>query len=114
MIEPRLATHMLVSALIRQASEQGDFATVLYKGDEIAGALLLVAREKGQNPRLFERFPSLDGEQKWEAVTTQNTDNEEKLTEYLDRRVFRDPDIWILELDVAFAERLTGLLTPSA
>jgi hypothetical protein len=108
--EPRLATHMLVSSLIRQMAEQGDFATVLHKGDEIAGALLLVGRRRGQNPVLFEQYPSLDGARKWEAVHTQNIDNEELLSEYLDRRIARDPDIWILELDVAFQERLNGLL----
>jgi hypothetical protein len=110
MPEPRLATHMLVSSLIRQLAEQGDFATVQHKGDRTAGALLIVAREKGQNPALFERFSALDGSRKWEAVAAQTIETEEKLSEYLDRRVARDPDIWILELDVAFRERLTGLL----
>jgi hypothetical protein len=111
--EPRLATHMLVSSLVRQMAVSGDFATVLHKGDAIAGALLIVAREKGRNPKLFERFPALDGSRKWEAVSHQNIDNEQKLSEYLDRRLAHDPDIWILELDVAFQERLTELLSSS-
>jgi hypothetical protein len=108
--EPRLATHMRVSALVRQMAEQGDFATVLHKGDPVAGALLLLTREKGRNPRVFEQFPAAGGTRKWEAVASQHIENEEKLSEYLDRRLLRDPDLWILELDVASDERLTGLL----
>lgn len=110
MNEPRLATHMRVSALIRQCAEQGDFATVIRKGDPVAGALLVVAREKGQNPVLYEAMPTPNGAPKWDPVGLQHTDNEQLLQDYLDRRVSRDPDIWILELDVAFAERLDGLL----
>jgi hypothetical protein len=110
MTEPRLATHMLVSSLVRQMAEQGDFATVLHKGDPTAGALLILAREKGQIQALFERFPALDGSRKWAEISTQNIDNEQKLSAYLGRRIARDPDIWILELDVASGERLNGLL----
>jgi hypothetical protein len=84
MTEPRLATHMLVSSLVRQMAEQGDFATVLHKGDPTAGALLILAREKGQIQALFERFPALDGSRKWAEISTQNIDNEQKLSAHLD------------------------------
>lgn len=110
--EPRLATHMVVSALIRQASAQGDFATLLQKGDATAGALLLLARCKGQILALFEQFPALDGSRKWAETSAHVIDNEQKLAEYLDRRSASDPDLWVLELDVAFPERLSGLLSP--
>lgn len=111
-LEPRLATHMVVSALIRQFSTTGDFATVLHKGDLIAGALLLVSRIKGRNPALFEQFPAANDTRNWQPVFDQDIDNEQKISEYLDRRIAQDRDIWILELDVAFAERLDGLLRP--
>lgn len=109
--EPRLATHMVVSAMVRRLSAQGDFATVLHKGDPVAGSLLLLVRCKGQNPVLLEQFPVLGGAPEWAPIASQNIDNEQQITEYLDRRLTRDPDLWILELDVAFAERLDGLLT---
>jgi hypothetical protein len=112
--ETRLATHMLVNSLVRRTAQQGDFATVLHKGDPTAGALLLVARERGQNPKALEQFPAPDGTRQWERTPSQNIENEEQLSDYLARRVVRDPDIWILELDVAFAERLTGLLATEA
>lgn len=110
MPEPRLATHMLVSAFIRRASADGDFAAILRKGDPTAGALLLATRVRGQNLALYERFPSLDGSLDWQPIQLQTTDKEQETSQYLDRRAERDPDLWILELDVAFPERLTGLL----
>ena len=111
-LEPRLATHMVVTALIRQFSATGDFATVLHKGDPISGVLLLVSRIKGQNPALFEQFRAANDTRNWQRVFDQSIDNEQKITDYLERRIAQDRDIWVLELDVAFAERLDGLLTP--
>jgi hypothetical protein len=110
MAEPRLATHMRVSALIRQCAAQGDFATVIRKGDPDAGVLLLMTRIKGRKPVLFERFPALDGQSKWQAIDRQAIEIEQDFSEYLARRMARDPDIWVLELDVANPERLDGLL----
>lgn len=101
---------MLVSGLIRQAEAQGGFAAVLRKGDRTAGAILLLRREKGQNPALFERFPSQDGPTAWAQVTIEDIDIEEKISDILARRAARDPDIWILELDVPSAERFTDIL----
>lgn len=110
MIEPRLASHMLVSGLIRQAEAQGAFAAILRKGDRTAGAILLLRREKGRNPALFERFLSLAGPAIWTQVTIEDIEIEKKISEFLDRRAARDPDIWILELDVPSAERFTAIL----
>lgn len=108
--EPRLATHMVVGAMVRQLSAQGDFATVVHKGDPIAGSLLLLTRCRGQNPALYEQFPALNTAPIWQQIPIQDIDIERQITEYLERRTQRDPDIWVLELDVAFVERLDGLL----
>lgn len=111
MIEPRLASHIIVSALIRTAEAQNAFATVLRKGDRVAGSILLLRREKGQNPTLFERYPSIDGSPVWSEVTMEVTEKEQKISEYLEKRALRDPDIWILELDVPFEQRFTDIVT---
>ncbi|WP_181883654.1 DUF1491 family protein [Sphingorhabdus pulchriflava] len=101
---------MLVSALIRQTEAHGAFAAVLRKGDRTSGSILLLRREKGLNPALFERFPSLDGPGEWSEITIESIEKEEKISTYLERRATRDPDIWILELDVPSAERFTDIL----
>ncbi len=110
MIEPRLASHIQVSALKRLAEAGGDFATVLRKGDATSGAILLIGQIRGRNPVLFERFPSFEGEAGWVSVTAQIDENDAEVGSYWQKRSARDPDLWVLELDVASTERLALLL----
>ncbi len=110
MIEPRLASAVQVSAFIRMAQAEGDFAAVLRKGDSVAGAIMLIGLVRGQNPVLFERFPSLDGGSPWQQVALQAADIEADISATWQKRAERDPDLWVIELDVASPERLSGLL----
>jgi hypothetical protein len=112
MTEPRLATHILVASLIRRSYAAGDTATVIAKGDETAGGLIIIGRIKGAKPALYERMPTLSGQSDWTLISAQAIDNEQEISEYLARRRATDRDLWVLELDVAFQERLTGLLNP--
>jgi hypothetical protein len=111
MIEPRLASFVQVSAFIRLAQAKGDFAAVLRKGDPVAGAIMLIGLIRGQNPAVFERYPSLEGGSSWQQVTMQASENEADITAMWNKRASRDPDLWVIELDVASPERLAGLLT---
>src|SRR3546814_6753613 len=52
----RLTSRLLTSALIRRAGQEGGFATILRKGDGVAGTILLLCLEKGTEPGLFERM----------------------------------------------------------
>jgi len=113
LIEPRLTAEFQISAIQRLAEAGGGFATVLRKGDRTAGAILLIGQIRGRNPMLFDRYPSLDGISKWQPVSLQNDENEAKVTAYWQKRAARDPDLWIMELDVASPERLAGLLASS-
>lgn len=110
MIEPRLATHMLVSALRRQAEAHGGFVTVIRKGDPDAGSLVIIRREKGQNPAVFEPSPGLFGHRKWHKIDHQDIDLERYISDYCQRLASRDPDIWIVELDVPFAQRFIDIM----
>lgn len=114
MTEPRLASSIQVSAFIRLAQIGGDFATVLRKGDPVAGAILLIGLVRGENPSFFERFPSLGGGSPWQQLAQQNPEDEIEVTERWKKRVLRDPDLWVIELDVASPERLAGLLTTAS
>lgn len=110
MIEPRLASSVQVSAFIRLAQAEGDFAVVLRKGDPVAGAIMLIGLVRGRNPVLFERFPSLDSGSLWQQVQLQVSENEVEITTYWQKRADRDPDLWVIELDVVSPERLSRLL----
>lgn len=107
-MDARLPPHMEVYGLIRRVSAQGGFATVLRKGDRDSGTVLVVLAENGTNPRLFERLPRPDGAQSWSLIRTQDPENKQDFEEYLSRRSTRDPDLWIVELDIAQGERFIG------
>ena len=109
MIEPRLASGVMISAIKRLAEAQGDFATVLKKGDSVSGAILLIGQIRGANPLLFERYPSFDGRAGWQVLDFKGR-NDSDVLGYWQKRCTHDPDLWVLELDVASTARLDGLL----
>ena len=109
MDEARLPAHLEVNALIRRAGAEGGFASVIRKGEQDAGTILLILTERGANPRVFERMPQLDGARKWVLTRSQNTENKKELEDWLTRRADQDQDLWIVELDIANGERLIGL-----
>lgn len=101
----RLPAHLEVTGLIRAVGAEGGFGTVLAKGERDAGTLLVSCCENGTQARLYERMPQLDGTRKWTMVKNQDPDNPYEYSEYCDRRKRQDPDLWIVELDIADAER---------
>lgn len=102
---PRLATGVYVNALIRLVNQAGGMAMVLAKGDETAGALLLVTREKGLYSSMLERAYTASGQYEWTPIATQNVDSEADISQFCARRRASDPDLWIVELDIADAAR---------
>lgn len=105
---PKLASGLRVNALLRLVSGDGGFGAVLAKGHPVAGDIALVVLERGGNPRLLVQMPRIDGSRGWEqdGKATDRT----AIDAALERRRQRDPDLWIVELDVANAERLIVLL----
>ncbi len=79
---------------------------MLKKGAREGGTILVVLCENGRNLRVFERFASLDGDRKWSCTKLQDAEKSSEFQDYLDRRGRQDPDLWIIELDVANGERL--------
>lgn len=95
---PRLAAGMLVSALIRRVEQAGGSAMVLARGDATAGALLIQLAERGVPGPLLERRLDRDGRYLWSPT---GPDDAEQRGDYLARRRRSDPDLWVIELDVA-------------
>jgi hypothetical protein len=105
----RLPAHLEAAALIRRTQAEGGFATVLQRGEREAGTLLLVLYENGTNGRVYERMPQPDGSRKWHCARVETPESKEKFNHYIARRSEQDRDLWIIELDIAQAERLIGL-----
>lgn len=107
---PRLTSATLVSALVRRVAAEGGNAAVLAKGDPSAGAVLLICAEKGVVSSVLERLLGIDGGYRWQPVGN----SESGYGDYLDRRRSRDPDLWLVELDIANAERFAAETTGDA
>lgn len=104
----RLTSAMLVSALVRRADQQGGSAMVLAKGDATAGGILLVTYHKGTDPRLFERGLGPAGLPALIRAGPQDIAEEAEVSGYWQRRRGYDPDLWVVELDIADAERFAA------
>jgi hypothetical protein len=107
-MEPRLASHVLAGSLLRLAQSQGGFGAVLSKGDPTSGAVAVILAEKGRKLRILERVLRSDGHYVWEDLLTQAAENEEEVEKFLTKRRMVDPDVWVLELDIASAERFAA------
>jgi hypothetical protein len=97
---------VLVNALVRRANVEGGVVTVLAKGDATAGAILIVAQERGESPRLLERGIGPDGRTALLAVGPAGESR--AITDYWMRRRRNDPDLWVVEVDIAAAERFVA------
>lgn len=107
-MEPRLPAHLEVSGLIRAVEAAGGFAAVVARGERDAGTLLVVCCEKGGPAVAYERMPQPDGTRAWTVSKRQDVENPREFWEYCDRRKEQDPDLWIVELDIADAERFVA------
>ena len=106
----RLPAHLEIASLIRLADTNGGNAMVLSKGERDAGTILLVTMYRGENAKLFERMPQLDGSRAFVVTKRQDAENPHEFSDYLSRRASQDPDMWVLEVDIADAERFIALL----
>lgn len=103
----RLASRFLVDLLLRRTEAAGGFAAILAAGDARAGVILVQCSERGAPGPLLERRFAANGGYVWEAVGPGDGD-ESALSAYRDRRKKADPDLWIVELDIADAPRLVA------
>lgn len=110
-MDTRLPAHLEVAGLIRSVGADGGFGMVLSKGERDAGTILLVLVHNGADARIYERMPQLDGTRPWRCNRRQDPEKPDEFQAYLDRRKAQDPDTWIVELDVAQAERFIGVET---
>ena len=110
----RLPTHLEVGAIIRRAEANGDFATVLRKGDMERGSLILVVGSRGRHFACLERILDLDGNYEWRTAGPSESAESTEVSSFLAKRARFDGDLWVIELDVAAPERFTAETVASA
>ena len=108
---PRLASSVLVKALIRAAETQGGTGAVLAKGDPFAGAVAVILAERGVKRRFLERMLELSGDYAWRDPGGGEERDEAAFNALVERRRRTDPDLWVVELDIASAERFADEMT---
>ena len=108
MSEPRLAAGVEVSALLARARDAGGFGTVLRRGDAERGSILILLTERGATRFTLQRLLQRDGTYAWEARESGDSAVTEQA---LARARDRDPDLWLIELDVPSTERFIAEMT---
>lgn len=104
----RLASSLLVGALMRRITSEGGYATILAKGDETAGAILLVCCDRGIIQTVIEQLLAPDGSYRWARVGPQLPRDEADVNVYLEKRRRFDPDLWLVELDSPRVQRFAA------
>jgi hypothetical protein len=84
---------------------------VLRKGDPERGALMLVIGSRGRHVTCLERVLALDGTYSWRAAGPRESAGSLELGEFLAKRARFDEDSWVLELDIADADRFIAETT---
>lgn len=111
MSDHRLPSGIEAAALIRKVQGDGDFATILRKGDPDRGALLLVIASRGRHFACLERILDSTGNYRWTTTGPSQPDGSRLLEDFLAKRARFDEDSWLIELDVAHPERFIAETT---
>jgi len=93
-----LSSDLWVSALIRRAQIEGAYATVVNKGDDRAGSVIVKAYDTStRTARLFTEAFGTDGDRLWIQPVT--SESESELDAYIARQRGYDPDLWVVEIE---------------
>lgn len=99
MIEPRLKAGIFVSALIRRVEIEGASAFVLHKGDETAGAVLLVLNRLDGTAHALGAATDMDGKRIWRSLLGEEAKPEAEVSALVARERGRDSDLWVVEIE---------------
>jgi hypothetical protein len=93
---PPLPASTLVPALLRMVHGAGGFATVVRRGNAWGSALIILHRT-ADGVEAYEKLPALDALPVWRLAAA----GEQAVEAYAAKQQRFDPDVWIIELDIA-------------
>ena len=99
------------TAIMRRAEANGDFATLIQRGDPDRGAITLLISERGRIAAVLERQLDASFSYSWKNISADRPLDEADWREMLEKKRKFDPDFWAIELDVADAQRFIAETT---
>lgn len=91
-----ISAHIWVSALLRRASVAGAFATIVHRGDEDRGDVLIkVTRARGE-AKLYAPAFNPEGPTAFERLAA---DDEPAADALIAKRLKSDRDLWVVEIE---------------
>ena len=109
----RLPAGVEVAAITRRVQGEGGFASILHKGDPDRGAVSLLIAERGETKAVLERRMAADFTYRWTEVPPSVVPDGSNWREWVAKTSRIDPDCWIVELDIADAQRFIAETTAS-
>jgi hypothetical protein len=110
-LSERLPAGLEVAAIVRRVQGEGGFASVLRRGDADRGTISLLVAERGRAAGLLERQMAVDFTYRWARIPGGSDLQGTGWREFIDKKSRIDPDCWVVELDVADAERFIAETT---
>ena len=98
---------------MRQVEATGGFATIMKRGDPDRGSLILLIAQRGVPKALIQRRLGADFGYRWAIIAAPDEAESEKFRESTANQLRFDPDCWLIELDIADAERFIAETTTS-
>jgi hypothetical protein len=101
-----------VDAILRRASAAGDFATVIRKGDDDRGTLVILISSRGNHFACLERVLDFaSGDYAWAVTGPAKSAESAEVARFVAGRARLDPDLWVIELHIADPERFIAETT---
>jgi hypothetical protein len=94
-----IPVHLWVSALIRRAHLGGAFATVVRRGDDDRGDVLVKVALPQRRASLYAPAFAPEGPPSFEALTEMGGEDEAEVDAMIERRRRYDSDLWVIEIE---------------
>jgi len=98
-MQARVKAELWIKAHIRKCNAQAIPATVVRRGDDQAGALIIKVNQLGAGFAVLVPINTLAGGRKWRWALGENLVPEAEADAYIEKQLKMDPDIWVLEIE---------------